>query len=175
MYIACLISCDKLVRTCMELILFHFLYFSNTFNVFYAISPAPLCREEIPQQAFVFGECKHFKKVKNQNHGPVYQLWIRPSLVCSSARQPPSEVNQRQVVLALSAQSSTRYVLFRQHHPRAFPGNPRTSRKRGQSKGRILYYIGQRRRELEISYCLDLHHDAARQHTIRILTYRLRG
>ena len=111
MYVACLISCDKLVSTCMELILLHFLSFPNNFNVFYAISPAPLCREETPLQSFVFGESKH---LKNQSHWPVHQLWSRASLVCSSSRQPPSEINQRQVIRASSAQSSARYVLFHQ-------------------------------------------------------------
>ena len=85
MYVDCLIPFDKLVRTYMELILLHFLSFPNNFNVFYAISPAPLCREETPLQSFVFGESKHLKKSKSLTCSSTLDSCLPSVLLCMPA------------------------------------------------------------------------------------------
>ena len=139
MYVACLLSCDKLLRTCMELILLHFLSFPNNFNVFYAISPAPLCREETPQQAFVFGESKHLKKSRSLTCSstldsclPSVLFWTPATFWDQPATSRPGFVRaiKRQVCPLPSR------TIYR---PRASQGNPHTPRKRGLLKGTRLH------------------------------------
>ena len=143
----------------MELLLLHFLSFPNNFNVFHAISPAHLCREETPQQAFLFRESKHLNKSKSLTCSSTLDSCLFCVLLCTPATfwdQPvtrfPGFVRaiKRQVCPLPSR------TIYR---PRASQSNPHTSRKRGLLKGTRLDCMSnvERNKELALaSTCIAL-------------------